>query len=97
VFSFVTSRPPRGDDPANIASHGIDHGYRDAVQKPDCQVAVFGLAAGANRKMIRHQNLDRIPEINAVLQKRGLTFFFVPLEGNQRTILSRISGVVLSC
>jgi len=97
VFSLVTSRPPRGNDPANIASHGIDHGYRDAVQTPDRQLALLGLAARINREMIGCQNLNSIYEINAVLQKRGLTFFLVPLEGNQRTILSRISGVVLSC
>ncbi|MDP2739019.1 MAG: hypothetical protein Q8O82_10075 [Pseudorhodobacter sp.] len=88
MFSLVTSRPPRRNDPANIAPHGIDHGYRDAVQKPDSQLALLGFAARVNREMIRHQNLDRVPEINAVLQKRGLTLFLVPLEGNHRTILS---------
>jgi hypothetical protein len=79
-FSFITSCPARGDDPAVFATERADDDRFVAVDEAEDHVADFALAVGSpdNRRAINH--LSRICEINLVVAQVDSTFTFVPLE-----------------
>jgi len=80
LFPLIASCPSCGDDPADRASQGGDHGDLDAVHLADGQVPLLGFRPRRDQQMGSAEHLDRVDEVETMLRQNGAALGFVRLE-----------------
>jgi hypothetical protein len=79
-FSFISSCPPRRNDPTDVAAERKDKYHLYVAEKPECHVSRFAVPIRTANNARSGQNVARIVEVDPAVSENPVSFARIPIE-----------------